>query len=176
MTRMVGTGKAPQGYMKDQMFDVPEHDQGTVEDLERKGWAKRVDPRDDVGHSVVGVANALVRGDMLSHPVDAAIAEEIGGHDAALPIVHSGDPDAGPGDYDAEVAAGKRDFYGDAIEGDASYGHVPSAASSEKKDVAKAKSSKASKASAAKADDSKADDKKADDKAADTSDKTSGSK
>lgn len=166
MTRMVGTGKAPQGYMEGQMFDVPEHDQGTVEDLERKGWAKRVDPRDDIGHSKVSVANAMVRGDMLSHPVDAEIAEEIGGHDAALPIVHSGDPDAGPGDYDSEVAAGKRDFYGDPVEGDASVGHVSLA-----KPKATAKKAAAKKPAAGDKAAEKADDKAADDKASDAKSK-----
>jgi hypothetical protein len=124
MTRMVGTGNAPQGYAEGQMFDVPEHDQGTVEDLERRGWATRVDPRDDIGHSKVGVAAAIVRGDMLSDPVDAEIAAEIGSVEAALPIVHSGDPDATTGDYDAEVAAGKRDFYGNPIEAEGAIGHV----------------------------------------------------
>lgn len=159
MTRMVGTGKAPHGYMEGQVFDVPEHDQGTVDDLERKGWAKRLDPRDDVGHSKVGVANALVRGDMLSHPVDREIADEIGGHDAALPIVHSGDPDASVGDYEAEVEAGKRDWEGTPL-AEGSAGHVQAASQPQEKAPKKASSKKASKAD-------KADDKadaKADDK------------
>lgn len=160
MTRMVGTGKAPQGYMEGQVFDVPEHDQGTVEDLERKGWAKRLDPRDDVGHSKVGVANAMVRGDMLSHPVDQEIAAEIGGHDAALPIVHSGDPDAGPGDYDAEVAAGQRDWEGNPLEGGAA-GHVQAASQPSEKAAAKKSPAKKPAAKAeAKADDAKASDAK----------------
>jgi hypothetical protein len=161
MTRMVGTGKAPQGYMKDQVFDVPEHDQGTVEDLERKGWAKRLDPRDDVGHSKVSVANAVVRGDMISHPVDKEIADEIGGHDAALAIVHTSDPDATSSGYEQEAEAGHRDWDGNPVER-AEYGHVVAAAQPQEKAAKKASSSSSSskKPAAAKADE-KADDDKA---------------
>lgn len=165
MTRMRGTGKAPQGYMKDQIFDVPEHDQGTVEDLERRGWAERVDPRDDPGHSKIGVANAMVRGDMLSHPVDAEIAAEIGGHDAALPMVHLEDTDATAADYEAEAAAGKRDWEGNPVAEGASGSVVTGSQPGER--AAKPKAQKASGgkkpsgAAAAKADD-KADDKASD--------------
>lgn len=162
MTRMVGTGKAPQGYMKDQVFDVPEHDQGTVDDLERKGWAKRLDPRDDVGHSKVGVANAMVRGDMLSHPVDAEIAAEIGGHDAALPIVHTSDPDASTSDYEAEAAAGKRDWEGNPLD-DAAAGYVATARQPSERAEAKKPAAAKKQAAPAKSEpkaESKADDSK----------------
>lgn len=165
MTRMRGTGKAPQGYMKDQIFDVPEHDQGTVEDLERRGWAERIDPREDPGHAKIGVANALVRGDMLSHPVDAEIAKEIGGHDAALPMVHLGDPEATVGDYEAEAAEGQRDWAGEPVEV-GPRGSIPTAAQPQEKTGTKrsaAKKASASKASSSKSESSaKAEDKKAD--------------
>ena len=113
MTRMVGTGQAPQGYHEGQVFDVPDVDEGTVEDLERKGWAKRLDPKQDIGHDKVSVANAMVRGDSVNDPVDREVAREIGSHDAALAIVHTQDPDGTQEDYDAEVAdAGGRDALG----------------------------------------------------------------
>lgn len=105
--RMVGTGKAPHGYMKDQIFDVAEEDEGTVEDLERRGWAKRVDPKDDPGREKVSVANAMVRNDLILDPYDREVAREIGTHAEALAIVHLQDPDATPADYDEEVRAAR---------------------------------------------------------------------
>lgn len=105
--RMIGTGQAPQGYKEGQIFDVADHDLGTIEDLERKGWARRLDPREDPGRDKVSIANAMVRGDDLSDPHDAEIAAEIGSHDKALAIVHGEDPDATPADYEAEAKLGQ---------------------------------------------------------------------
>lgn len=113
MTRMVGTGKAPQGYLENQVFDVADSDHGTVDDLERKGWAKLLDPADDPGRTKVQIANSIVRGDALLHPDDADVAEEIGGHDEALAIVHLEDETATPKDYEADADEGrKRDALG----------------------------------------------------------------
>lgn len=108
MTRMVGTGNAPQGYGEGQVFDVADQDYGTVEDLERKGWAKRVDPADDPGRTKVQIANSMVRGDLLGHPDDAAVADEIGTHDDALAIVHLEDANATPADYEEEAEEGRK--------------------------------------------------------------------
>jgi pyruvate/2-oxoglutarate dehydrogenase complex dihydrolipoamide acyltransferase (E2) component len=107
LTRMVGTGQAPQGYHKGQVFDVDDLDEGTVEDLERKGWATRVAPADDPGRDKVSIANAMVRGDSLLDPHDRAIAEEIGDHDTALAIIHGEDPDATPESYEEEANKGR---------------------------------------------------------------------
>jgi hypothetical protein len=107
MTRMVGTGKAPQGYLEGQIFDVRDGDEGTADDLERKGWATRLAPKDDPGRDKVSIANAMVRGDLLNDPHDRAIADEIGSHENALAIVHGEDPNATPADYEAEAAIGR---------------------------------------------------------------------
>ena len=113
MTRMIGTGKAPQGYKEGQVFDVSESDQGTVDDLERRGWARKLEPSEDPGRTVVQVANAIARNDLITDPNDRAVAREIGSHDAALAIVHTEDPEATPEDYEAEAEEGrKRDALG----------------------------------------------------------------
>lgn len=117
MTRMIGTGKAPQGYKEGQVFDVADADIGTVEDLERRGWATRLAPEKDPGRDAVSVANAMVRNDLITDPHDRAVARSIGSHDEALAIVHGEDPKATPADYEAEAQLGQeRDALGQPLD------------------------------------------------------------
>jgi len=99
--RLVGTGKAPQGYMEGQVFDVGT--QAEADELVARGWAVVQDPADDAARTVVQIANAMVRGDSLTDPYDRAVAIEIGSHDNALAIVHAEDGSATPADYLAIV-------------------------------------------------------------------------
>jgi hypothetical protein len=97
MARLVGTGKDPEGrYGEGVVFDVPAYE-STYDDLIEKGWAEALPAVDDPGRSKTQIANAMVRGDLLSHPADAAMAAEIDDADA-LAITHTGDPDASAGD------------------------------------------------------------------------------
>jgi hypothetical protein len=105
MARLEGTGKDPEGrYGKGVIFDVPAWDP-QYDELIEKGWAKTVAPEDDPGRSRVQIANAIVRNDLLSNPVEAAIADEIGEADA-YGITHTGDPGATWEDANPEPGSG----------------------------------------------------------------------
>ena len=119
--RLVGTGKAPQGYMEGQIFDVAT--QSEADELVARGWAAHVDPYDDPARTVVSVANAMVRGDSLTDPYDRAIAIEIGTHDKALAIVHAEDPNA------------DEDYYRQIVERASNYDAVGEPISQEQKNV-----------------------------------------
>jgi hypothetical protein len=93
MARLEGTGKDPEGrYGKGLVFDVPAWDP-VYDELIEKGWAKTVSLEDDPGRSKTQIANAMVRGDLISHPIEAKLASEIDMGDA-YGITHTGDPDA----------------------------------------------------------------------------------
>ena len=88
MARLVGTGKDPENrYPEGIVFDAPEalegRDEpgaigypGSAQDLIDKGFAERQDPEEDHGRQVSSVAAAAVRGDALTDPVEAKIAED----------------------------------------------------------------------------------------------------
>jgi hypothetical protein len=105
MARLEGTGKDPEGrYGKGVVFDVPAWDP-QYDELIEKGWAKAVAPEDDPGRSKVQIANAMVRNDLISNPVEQAIADDIDPADA-YGIVHTGDPNATWEDANPEPGTG----------------------------------------------------------------------
>ena len=101
MARYVGTGKAPEGqYVKDQVVDLPSLPDGSIDpayqDIVDKGWVRELADKDDPARTKTQIANAMVRGDALSHPAEAKIAKDIG--EDAMAIVHTQDPGASHGD------------------------------------------------------------------------------
>lgn len=107
--RVVATGKAPEGrFPEGQVGDFPEVD-GAVhpdyQDFLDKGWHVPLDPVDDPGRTKTQIANSIVRGDTLNHPVDAEIAEGITDAEAYA-ITHTGDPEADPAEADPHELRG----------------------------------------------------------------------
>lgn len=99
--RLIGTGEAPNGqYPEGIVFDAPSDASGTLLDegqfLLERGWARIPDIAELPEADVVRVANAVVRGDPLTMPLDQAIAASIAGREHA--IVHAQDPNAGGGE------------------------------------------------------------------------------
>jgi hypothetical protein len=90
MARLVGTGTDPR-FPAGQPVDVPAYDP-FYDDIVEKGWATELAPEDDPARTTEQIANAMVRGDPLTSPVEQAIAEEIG--ENALAVVHTGDETA----------------------------------------------------------------------------------
>lgn len=77
MARLRGTGKDPANrYTKDVIFDVPKPSP-EYESLVAMGWAEDVPPEEDPGRTRRQIAEALVRGDALTHPVEQEIAKSI---------------------------------------------------------------------------------------------------
>lgn len=96
MARIKGAdGTINQGAIGDAPVDegVPIHD-GTIphhEYVKNQGF-ELLDAKDDPGSTVAQLAQAVVRGDELSHPVQRELADEIA--DRALAIDLNNDPDA----------------------------------------------------------------------------------
>lgn len=104
MARLVGTGKAPDDqYLEGQVFDVESFDP-LYEDLLDRGWAEEVDPEDDPGRTETQIANAVVRGDPVAHPVERKIAEGIKDPYA---VVHRQDPKATDKELEKATKAGR---------------------------------------------------------------------
>ena len=83
MARFVGTGKDPR-YPKGQVVDIYTSDdafgQGNLseQDLVELGYVEAADPYQDPGRTPSQIAAAVVRGDTLSDPYDAAVAVKEG--------------------------------------------------------------------------------------------------
>jgi len=84
--RLVGTGKDPENrYPEGLVFDAPEH---VAKRFVEDGLATIQHPVDDAGRTPSQIAQADVRGDNLSDPVDAEIADGLRGRGE--------DPEDGP--------------------------------------------------------------------------------
>lgn len=112
--RAVGTGTHPEGrFPKGQVSDLPEALDGSGEvhpDYQTfldNGWMELLDPKDDPGRTKTQIANSIVRGDALTHPVDAELADEIP-IDEAYAVTHTGDPEASPKHADPHEVRGSR--------------------------------------------------------------------
>lgn len=107
--RAVGTGTHPEGrFPKGQVCDLNEVDGKVHPDYQSlldDGYLELLAPEDDPGRTTTQIANAIVRGDALTDPVDAKLADEIS-DEQALAITHTGDPDAPAELADPHVAAG----------------------------------------------------------------------
>lgn len=100
--RAVGTGKHPEGrFPEGQVCDLPAALDGSgdvhpdYKSFIDDGYLALLAPEDDPGRTRTQIANSIVRGDALNHPVDAALADEIS-PEQALAITHTGDPGADP--------------------------------------------------------------------------------
>jgi len=113
MARIRGTGDAPSGqYPGGQIADSPD-DSAEYNALVDAGWVDEVDPKDDPARSLVQIANAIVRGDALTDPVDQEIAAEFQGfgdnpEDGLNPwdVVHQQSDDPAPTDSEAGESGG----------------------------------------------------------------------
>jgi hypothetical protein len=104
MARLVGTGKDPVGrYVEGVVYDIPAYDP-SYDDAVARGWGKPLDPEDDPARTKTQIANAVVRGDAIAHPVEAEIAAGMSA-DEALAITHTGDPNASAGDAYPEAGS-----------------------------------------------------------------------
>lgn len=84
MARFVGTGKDPR-YPKGVVVDIPDGSDlyngvGNLSELDlvEKGFVKPADPYADPGRTPSNIAAAVIRGDTLSDPYDAAVAVKEG--------------------------------------------------------------------------------------------------
>lgn len=101
MARYTGTGRDPLGrYPEGQVVDAAA---GSVEALVERGWIAPLEDRDDPARTVWQLANAVVRGDLLTDSTDRALALEHGLIDedgAAQPkareVVDEHEPEAAP--------------------------------------------------------------------------------
>ena len=76
MARYTGTGRDPLGrYPEGQVVDA---DAESVEALVERGYVTPLQDRDDPARTEWQLANAVLRGDLLTDPTDRALAAEHG--------------------------------------------------------------------------------------------------